>query len=92
MTGCGGEWMTDNEKAGESLKEAMVAYRTRWEMVAEVEAEELRRSTRAESWRRLNWLAGMLFGLGTFDRLVAHNQAEAEPVRERWIELKQGLP
>lgn len=84
--------MTDDEVTGDALKEAMVAYRTRWEAVAEIEAEELRRSTHAESWRRLNWLVGMLVGLGTFDRLVAHNQVEAEPVRERWIELKQGLP
>ncbi len=70
----------------------MIAYRTRWEAVAEIEAEELRRSTLAESWRKLNWIAGMMFGLGTFDRLVAHNLEEAEPVRLRWIRLKEGLP
>ena len=48
----------DDEVTGDALREAMVAYRTRWEMVAEVEAEELRRSTLSQSWRRLNWLAG----------------------------------
>jgi hypothetical protein len=84
--------VADNEKAGESLKEAMVAYRTRWEMVAKVEAEELRRSTLAESWQRLNWLAGMMSALGTFERAVEQNQLDAEAVRERWIRLKAGLP
>jgi molybdenum cofactor biosynthesis enzyme len=31
-----------DDVTGEALREAMVAYRTRWEMVAAVEAEELR--------------------------------------------------
>ena len=81
-----------DDVTGEALREAMVAYRTRWEEVAELEAEELRRSTLAESWRRLNWLAAMSVALGTFERLVTHNLEEAEPVRERWIRLKAGLP
>ena len=87
-----GDEVTGDEMTGEALHEAMVAYRTRWEMVAAVEAEELRRSTLAESWRQLNSLAGMMIALGTFERLVTHNLEEAEPVRERWIRLKAGLP
>ena len=77
---------------GDALREAMVAYRTRWEMVAEVEAEELRRSTLAESWQRLNWLAGVMIVPGTFERAVEQNQLDAEAVRERWIRLKSGPP
>ena len=75
-----------------ALKEAMIAYRARWEEVAVIEAEERRRMTIAESWRRLNAAVGMLIGLGQFQRLVEHNQAEAEEVRLRWMALKAELP
>ena len=89
MMGCGGEWMTDNEKAGESLKEAMVAYRTRWEMVAEVEAEELRAMPMERRLRQYAILITMARAMGTYDDSVQYNEADVEPVRERWRVLKE---
>ncbi len=74
------------------IKEAVVAYRTRWEEVAAVDTENLRRITLADSWRKLNSVIGVMMALGQFQRLIEQNQAEAEETRRRWVILKAGQP
>jgi len=75
-----------------AIKEAVIAYRTRWEEVAAADTEELRRITLADSWRKLNSVIGIMMALGQFQRLAEQNQSEAEDTRQRWVILKAGQP
>jgi len=74
---------------GEALREAMVAYRTRWEMVAAVEAEELRAMSMERRLRQYTLLIAMARAMGTFEAIVQYNEADVQPVRERWQMLKE---
>ena len=71
-----------------ALKEAMIAYRARWEEVAVVEAEELRRMTIADRLQKFVFLVSVARALKTFDDTVLQNEIDAEPVRLRWRRLK----
>jgi hypothetical protein len=79
-----GDGVTD-----EALREAMVAYRTRWEMVAAVEAEELRAMSMERRLRQYTLLIAMARAMGTFEAIVQYNEADVQPVRERWQMLKE---
>ena len=81
--------MTGDEVTGDALKEAMVAYRTRWEAVAEIEAEELRAMPMERRLRQYAILIAMARAMGTFDDSVQYNEADVQPVRERWRVLKE---
>lgn len=72
-----------------ALKEAMIAYRARWEEVAVVEAEELRRMTIDERLCKFVVLVAVARALNTFDDAVLQNEIDAEPVRLRWRRLKE---
>ena len=74
---------------GEALREAMVAYRTRWEMVAAVEAEELRAMSMERRLRQYTLHIAMARAMGTFEAIVQYNEADVQPVRERWQMLKE---
>lgn len=71
-----------------ALKEAMIAYRARWEEVAVIEAEELRRMTIADRLQKFVFLVSVARALKTFDDTVLQNEIDAEPVRLRWRRLK----
>ena len=83
--------MTGDEVTGDTLREAMVAYRTRWEMVAEVEAEELRQMSMEQRLQQYIHLVAMARSMSTFDSTVAYNEANVQPVRARWQSLKEGI-
>jgi hypothetical protein len=78
-----------DDVTGEALREAMVAYRTRWEMVAAVEAEELRAMPMERRLRQYTLLIAMARAMGTFEAIVQYNEADVQPVRERWRMLKE---
>ena len=71
-----------------ALTEAMIAYRARWEEVAVIEAEELRRMTIADRLQKFVFLVSVARALKTFDDTVLQNEIDAEPVRLRWRRLK----
>jgi len=66
-------------------KEALEAYRSRWDVVAEVEAEEKRQATIAQRWQKLNAMLKLVIALGLYEKM---RDANVEDVRERWVRLK----
>jgi len=62
------------------------AYRNKWDAVAKVERQELRRTTTAMRWRQLNALMSMARGLGIQQREF---DAQSEVIRARWQFLRE---
>jgi hypothetical protein len=67
-----------------TLKDDMIAYRDRWQAVAEIERQELRNASIELRWRQLNSVIGLAIGLGI---LKADNSEEA--IYLRWAKLKE---
>lgn len=61
------------------------AYRARWQLVNEVQAEELRKATFHERWQQLNSLIRLACGLGWS---LTRDDEEIAIVRSRWQKLK----
>lgn len=66
-------------------KEALEVYRSRWNAIAEVEAEEKRQATIAQRWQKLNAMLKLIIALGLYEKM---RDANVEDVRQRWIKLK----
>ena len=70
-------------------KEALKAYRKRWEAVAEVEAAEKRHATIEQRWQKLNAMLQLAISLGLYEKMRNPN---VNDVRNRWIKLKANYP
>jgi hypothetical protein len=70
-------------------KEALQAYRKRWEAVAEVEAAEKRHATIEQRWQKLNAMLRLTISLGLYEKMRNPN---VNDVRNRWIKLKANYP
>ncbi len=70
-------------------KEALKAYRNRWEAVAEVEAAEKRHATIEQRWQKLNAMLRLTISLGLYEKMRNPN---VNDVRNRWIKLKANYP
>lgn len=66
-------------------KEALEAYRMRWEAVAQIEAEEKRQATLEQRWQKLNAMLRLSIALGFYEKM---RNADVDDVRDRWIKLK----
>jgi len=69
-------------------KEVLEAYRSRWDAVAQIEAEEQQRSTLAQRLQQLNMLFQFAVALHIYEKAIEQNRVEAESVRKRWLHLK----
>jgi hypothetical protein len=80
-----------DDVTGEALREAMVAYRTRWEDGGGGGGGGVARNAAGTAgWRRLTLLLiAMSRAMGTFEAIVQYNEADVQPVRERWRMLKE---
>jgi hypothetical protein len=67
-----------------TLKGDLIAYQERWRAVAEIELEELRKTSIETKWQRLNSIIGLAIRLGIFKA----DPSEAE-VYQRWAKLKE---
>lgn len=65
------------------MNKEMIAYRDRWQAVAEIERQELQEASLDERWRQLNVAIGLAIGLG----MMMSDQSEEE-VHLRWAKLK----
>ena len=70
-------------------KEALQAYRKRWEAVAEVEAAEKRQATIEQRWQKLNAMLQLAISLGLYEKM---RNPTVNDVRNRWIKLKANYP
>ena len=66
-------------------KEALQAYRRRWQAVAEVEAAERRAASLAERWQQMNALLRMALAL---ELPLPSNDQEADEGHQRWNRLR----
>jgi hypothetical protein len=69
-------------------KEALEMYRSRWQLVAEIEAAELQRTTIAQRLQQLNTLFQLAVALQIYPKAVEQNRIDAQPARDRWLHLK----
>lgn len=67
-------------------REALEAYRSQWEAVAQIEAEERRQATIAQRWQKLNGMLKLTIALGLYKKKM--RDTNVEDVRNRWIKLK----
>jgi len=72
-------------------KEALEAYRSQWGAVAQIEAEERRRTTVGQRLQQLNTLFQLAIALHLYEKAVLNNHKEAEVARHRWRRLKEKL-
>lgn len=68
------------------MNEEMIAYRDRWQAVAEIERQELQEASLDERWQQLNAVIGLAIGLG----IMISDQSEEE-VHLQWAKLKNQL-
>ena len=62
----------------------MRQFRERWQAIAAIEAEELRRTTVPQRWQQLNAILRLAISLG----LPLAGPGDEESVRRRWGRLK----
>lgn len=67
-------------------KDDFVAYRDRWQAVAEVERQELRSASAELRWQQLNAVVGLAIGLGIF-----RSDPSEEEIYVRWAMLKRKM-
>lgn len=67
-----------------SLKEDMILYRDRWQAVAEIEQEELRRTSIETKWQQLNAIISLAIQIGIFK-----TDPSEEIVYRQWAKLKE---
>ena len=67
-----------------TLKQDLIAYRSRWAAVERLERQERRMASLTLRWRQLNAAYGMAMALG----LLQPDASEME-VFERWAKLKE---
>lgn len=72
-------------------QETLKHYRTRWQLVTAIEAQERSRMTVEQRLQQLNWLFQSGLALEIYAKAVAKNQREAEVARQRWNQLKAKL-
>ena len=72
-------------------KEALEAYRSRWQLVAQIEAEERQRTTIAKRLQQLNTLFQTAVALQIYEKAVEHNSRDAQLARTHWLQLKARL-
>lgn len=68
------------------MNEEMMAYRDRWQAVAEIERQELYDASLDMRWHQLNGAIGLAIGLG----IMMSDQSEEE-VYLQWAKLKNRL-
>ncbi len=67
-----------------TMKDDLIAYRRRWEAVAEVERDELRRTPIEMKLKQLNSIIQLAIGLGIFK-----SDPSEVMVYQRWTKLKE---
>ena len=67
-----------------TLKEDMFLYRDRWQAVAEIEQEELRRTSIEMKWQQLNAIINLAIQIGIFK-----TDPSEEIVYRQWAKLKE---
>ncbi len=67
-----------------NLKEATQLYKERWDAVAMIDREELRKTSIEKKWQQLNSIIRLAAGLG----LLKPDPSEEE-MYERWARLKE---
>ncbi len=66
-------------------KTQLEEYRARWQIVNELQAEELRMTSFTERWKQLNAIIRLAVGLGWH---VTRDEEQIAVVRGRWQKLK----
>jgi len=64
----------------------MREFRHRWQAVAAIEAQERKRASITLRWQQTNAILRLAIGLGLS---LSERTEEEQPVRDRWIELKE---
>ena len=67
-----------------TLKDDLIAYRDRWQAVAEIERQEQQIASVEVRWRQLNSVIRLAIGLG----ILKTDQSEEE-IYQRWAKLKE---
>jgi hypothetical protein len=67
-----------------SLREDLIAYKERWNAVAEIEQQELRETSMAQKWQQLNAIIALAIRLAIFTP-----DPREEEVYLRWGILKE---
>jgi hypothetical protein len=67
-----------------TLKDDVIAYKERWRAVAEIEEQELRRTSIETKWRQLNAIISLAIRMGIFKP-----DTSEELVYQRWAKLKE---
>lgn len=68
------------------LKDDLIHYRARWQAVAKIELEELRKTSVETKWQQLNSIINLAIGLGLFKA-----DPSEEMVYRRWAKLKENM-
>jgi hypothetical protein len=67
-------------------KDDLLAYRERWQAVAEIERREMQAASTQLRWQQLNAIIGLAVGLGIFKA-----DKSEEQIYLRWAKLKENL-
>lgn len=67
-----------------TTKDDMLAYRARWQVVAQIELQELRMTPIETKWRQLNSIINLAIRLGIFIP-----DPSEEIVYQKWAKLKE---
>ena len=67
-------------------QEALLAYRQRWQVVAQLNDTERQRDTVTERWHKLNSLLRMAVALGLYPNNI---ESETLVLHQRWNRLRQ---
>ena len=67
-----------------TLKDDLIAYRARWQVVAKIELEELRKTSVETKWQQLNSIISLAIRLGIFKA-----DPSEEVVYKKWAKLKE---
>jgi hypothetical protein len=66
------------------LKDDVIAYKERWRAVAEIELQELRKTSVETKWRQLNSIISLAIRMGIFKP-----DPSEELVYQQWAKLKE---
>jgi hypothetical protein len=68
-----------------TLRDDMIAYRARWQAVAEIELQEQRAASFESRWQQLNAIIGLAISLG----ILKADLLSEEGIYQRWAKLKE---
>jgi hypothetical protein len=67
-----------------TLRDDMIAYRARWQAVAEIELREQRAASFESRWQQLNAIVGLAISIG-----IMKADSSEEGIYQRWAKLKE---